>query len=162
MLYFATVPLLLLTGTALAAGLALSGYFVEDNRQRVSMPFFQGLSAMEEKPPLLTIATIRQPRQQPGRDIFSSVIAVPEPKEITTRTDQQLELNEIFLGMTIVKGTQRFCLTNGVLMREGEGNNNFIVKSIEPDGVWYRVGDRDVFLYTGEKIYLDFNRIIDN
>jgi len=148
-LYFAAVPLLLSAGVALAAGLSLSGYFME-KPQEDSLPYFQAAPVIEEKES--QAKTVQDQTLQVARDIFSSA-AVDTDKEITITPE--VELNEISLSLTVVKGMKRLCLTNGVMLEEGEGGNNFIDKSIWPDGVWYLVSDQDVWIQTGEKIYLD-------
>ncbi len=149
-LYFATVHLLLAAGISLAVYLALSGYFGKEDRPGVALPFFTGIDSAEETLSKLQTDIISQ-NWQPERNIFSSAAVAPEQSETETKTDL-LETGKykISLGLIIVKGKKRFCLTNGVLLGEGEGGSHFMVTRIEPDGVWYRIGDKDIHLQVGE------------
>lgn len=154
-LYFATVHLLLGVGVALAVYLSLSGYFGKEDRQGVALPFFMGIDYKEEAPARLQTGIIRQ-HWQSERDIFSSVAVIPEQDKTEIKpTIMGAEKYTISLGLIIVKGDKRFCLTNGILLGEGEGGSNFMVTRIETDGVWYRVRDRDIRLQVGETIYID-------
>jgi hypothetical protein len=146
--YFVAVPLLFAAGVTLALYFSLSGYFDQEDQRRIDIPFFAGLDFEKET------GRTRQPWYW-QRDIFSSATVAPEQNTTATEQDLEAELNEIVLAMTIVKGAKRFCLTNGILLGEGEGGRGFMVIRIEPDGVWYRVGGREVWLKTGDKIYLN-------
>lgn len=143
-LYFAAVPLFLIFSTLLVLWLTL---FNDSERSRgVNLPRF------DYKPPanetVQSDVVIHSDPVKPQRDIF--LINRGSKKE-----EQPLEMHEVALGLVIVKGNKRFCLTNGVLFEKGQGGLGFIVHRIEANGVWYRIGDRDIFLQTGEKVNVD-------
>lgn len=152
--YFAFVHMLLAVGVILAVYLALSGHFGREAKQRLSLPVFTGMDFREDMPLKKQTDKIKALQLwYPKRDIFRADAVVYEQPE--TEPETAVDLEEISLELIIVKGAKRFCLTNGVLLGEGEGSINFTVISIEPDGVWYQVGDREIHLQVGGKIYLN-------
>lgn len=143
--YFAIVPLALVVGTALAVWFAL----FSDSDQKlpgVTLPFFS-YQAPENKMAAYHV-DLDHTSDKPIREIFH-VAAGAKQKE------QSLDVNEVALGMVIVKGKKRFCLTNGIMYKEGEGNGDFTVHSIQSNGVFYQIGDKTVFLQAGENVNVD-------
>lgn len=144
-LRFVAVPLVLLLGVLLVFWLI----FFSGSRQLsqgITLPVFEyrapGSDSADTKKPL------DKKIDRTVRDIFQ-IGMVSEIKE------QSLDLNEVALGLVIIKGDKRFCLTNGLLFKEGGQGNGFTVDRIESNGVWYQVGNRTLFLETGEKVNVD-------
>ncbi len=144
-LCFAIVPLTLVVGTALAVWFALFSNS-DQKMPGVTLPFFS-YQAPEGKTAAYHV-DLDHTSDMPIREIFH-VAAGAKQKE------QSLDVNEVALGMVIVKGKKRFCLTNGVMYKEGEGNGYFTVHSIKSNGVLYQIGDETVFLQAGENVNVD-------
>jgi hypothetical protein len=86
--------------------------------------------------------------EEPRRNIFGfSTVAKKEEKN--------LEIMELALGLIAVKGQRRFCLTNGVMLAEGESGNGFLVYRIEENRVWYKIGKSLLYLQPGDRISVD-------
>ena len=73
---------------------------------------------------------------------------------------------ELALGLIAVKGQRRFCLTNGVMLAEGESGNGFLVYRIEENRVWYKIGKSLLYLQPGDRISVDtegnISGVVDN
>ncbi len=145
-LYFAAVPLACVAGTSVAVWLAVFSY-TDSHRQRISLPVFD-YSAAKGRLPVEEIAVKSREPVQHVRDFFQTD-TVAGKQELT------LDFQKIALGMVIVKNDKRFCLTNGIQYGEGQGGSIFTVHRIEPNGVWYLVGMKKIFLQTGEKVNVD-------
>lgn len=144
-IYFVIVPLVLLVGTTIAVWLALFNNS-DMNGLKVTLPFFS--YQVPETAPATSSVDIEQDKKYAVRDIFK-VVTGPEKQM------QSVDTHQVDLGLVIVKGEKRFCLTNGVLYKEGEGNDDFTVHSIESNGVRYQVGNTIIFLRTGESANVD-------
>ena len=144
-LYFALVPIVLLAGTSVAVWLAVFGH-ADDQARPPALPYFNYQAP--EKALLV---------QQPGLVLNSSQTQKDLFRIDTTagNLEQQLELNDLALGMIIANDNKRLCLTNGVLFHEGDKGNGFTVDRIESHRVWYQIGSRKIFLRIGEKVTID-------
>ncbi len=144
-IYFAIVPFTLVIGTALAVWFALFSNG-DKKMDRVTLPHFNYQAP--ERTTARFHVDLDHSSSEPDREIFL----------VSSRTvgkKKSLDMNEVTLGLVIVKGQKRLCLTNGVLYREGEGNDDFTVQSIKSNGVLYQIGDETVFLQAGEKVNVD-------
>jgi hypothetical protein len=143
--YFVLVPLLLAAGTGIAVWLALFNE-PEGIEELVTLPFFS--YQVPEKTAIHSPTDMQHIPGTPVREIFS-ITAAPGKNE------QLLSTHEVGLGIVVVMGDKRFCLTNGVIYKEGEGNSDFTVHTIEANGVRYQIGDKTVFLQAGERLTVD-------
>lgn len=144
-LYYAAVPLVLIIGILIAVWMALFSDS-EKKSQGLNLPFFDYQAP--ENVPVYSDILLNRTSVQPVRDIFLM-------DSISGKQENLLELHEVALGMVILKGEKRFCLTNGELFKEGESGNAFTVRRIESNGVWYQIGQKEIFLQAGEKVNVD-------
>ncbi len=144
-LYFVAVPFALVVGITLALWLALFND-AERKSRKIPLPFFD--YQIPDTESVHKVTPLDVPQETTARGIF-------HVDTISSKPEQVLDLHEVALGLVIVSGEKRFCLTNGVLYKEGEGGSGFIVRKIESNGVWYQFGNKDTFLQTGEKVNID-------
>ncbi len=144
-IYFAIVPFTLIVGTALAVWFALFSD-ADKKMDRVTLPHFS-YQAPGEKSAKFHV-DLDHGSKEPVREIFHVAAGAVEK-------ERSLDMNEVALGLVIVKGQKRFCVTNGVMYKEGEGNEDFTVHSIKSNGVLYQIGDEAVFLQAGDNVNVD-------
>ncbi len=87
-------------------------------------------------------------RQEAHNNIFGSEV-------VAKQEDRNLETMELSLGLIVIKGKNRFCLTNGVMLAEGASVNGFQVQRIEENRVWYKIADSFCSLQPGERKNID-------
>ena len=78
---------------------------------------------------------------------FGSIGRIAKSKE-----EKGLDLQEVHLEMIVVTGSQRTCLVNGRIMREGQEQKRFMIERIEPQGVWFRTTEETFRLTVGERV----------
>ena len=144
-IYFVLVPFTLVVGTALAVWLALFSD-ADEKTSRVTLPHFT------YQAPEGNVETFHVDLDHNSGDAVREIFQVAAG---TVEKERSLDMNEVALGLVIVKGQKRFCLTNGVMYKEGEGNDDFTVHSIKSNGVLYQIGDDTVFLQAGENVNVD-------
>jgi hypothetical protein len=144
-LFFATVPIVLVLGTLVAIWLTLF-IDLENEAQKISLPVFHYQSP--ERADITQAVDHKRNYTSAGQDIFKIETTL-------AHQEQELELHQVALGMVIVKDDKRFCLTNGLLYKEGAKGSGFTVHRIETDGVWYQVGSKKIFLQAGQKVNVD-------
>jgi len=97
--------------------------------------------------------------EEPRRNIFGL-------STVAKKKEKNLEIMELALGLIAVKGQRRFCLTNGVMLAEGESGNGFLVYRIEENRVWYKIGKSLLYLQPGDRISVDtegnISGVVDN
>jgi hypothetical protein len=158
-LYFAAIPLtLVLTG-----GIALwFGAIHSKSQFQNSSLQLPGFNYQETQPDPDTQPADSKPAtkrislesNEPQRNIFgTSTVAVAVA--VDEKEEQSLEIMELTLGLIVVKGKSRFCLTNGVMLAEGAAGNGFLVHRIEENRVWYKVAEALLYLRPGDKVNVD-------
>ncbi len=94
---------------------------------------------------------------QPTQDVAAGVIQ-KEPflggtgAPVVASEDEPLDLQEIQLGMIVVSGEVRLCLTNGRIMSAGHQESRFTIEQISEQGVWYTTARDRFFLTVGDKV----------
>ena len=122
------------------APLRLPDFTYQANRQKPATILPPPL--IEKKIPSVTV-------KESQRNIFGfSTVAKKEE-------EKSLKIMELSLGLIVVQGKQRFCLTNGVTLAEGETGNGFLVHRIEENRVLYKIGEVLLYLHPGDKITVD-------
>lgn len=152
MLFFAAVPitLMLASSAAIWFGAIREPQF---QKQPLLVPEFNYQANTQDynnqiSTPLPGIEPSSLNLKEPQRNIFGfSTVAKKEEKNLT--------IMELALGLIVVKGQRRFCLTNGVMLAEGEAGNGFLIHRIEENRVWYKIGDALLYLQPGDRISVD-------
>ena len=152
-LYFAAIPLALFltSGIAIWFGAIHSKSEFQSSPQRLPAFNFQAgeLKVIPALPDLQTeqkISPLSLRKSQ--RNIFGF-------STVSKKEEKSLEIMELALGLIVVKGKQRFCLTNGVMLTEGEAGNGFQIHRIGENRVWYKIGETLLSLHPGDKISVD-------
>ncbi len=70
---------------------------------------------------------------------------------------EDLNLRELVLGLVVVTNTERYCLSNGIMMSEGQKSGRFAVTTITEEGVWYTSRSDHFFLRVGERVSIDYD-----
>lgn len=70
---------------------------------------------------------------------------------------EDLSLRELMLNLVVVSATDRYCLSNGTVMSEGQGSGRFTIDTITEEGVWYESSSNRFFLQVGERVYIDYS-----
>ncbi len=152
-LYFAAIPLALVLTSSVAIWFGAIHSKAEFQTSPLRLPDFN-YQAGEQKsvstlpPPLHEKMFPSHTLKEPHRNIFGfSTVAKKE--------ETSLEIMELALGLIVVKGKQRFCLTNGVMLAEGEAGNGYLIHRIEANRVWYKINEALLYLQPGERISVD-------
>ncbi|MBL4904186.1 MAG: hypothetical protein JKY62_16295 [Desulfocapsa sp.] len=142
-LCFVAVPVSLVLASAVAIwfGAIRDSQFQESS---LRVPGFDYRKDTQEyKEPSTTFKS-----EEPRRNIFGF-------NKVGKKEEKNLEMMELGLGLIVIKGQRRFCLTNGVMMAESQSGNGYLVYRIEENRVWYKIGKSLLPLQPGDKISVD-------
>ena len=152
-LYFATVPLVLVLAGIVAIWFGAIHSQSSFQRSPLRLPDFN-YQAMEQN----SIGSL--PAHLPEKKTHS--LTLKEPRRnifgfttVAKKEETNLKIMELALGLIVVKGKQRFCLTNGVMFAEGEAGKGFLIYRIEENRVWYKIGEALLYLQPGDRISVD-------
>lgn len=96
-----------------------------------------------------------------GAEMVSADVVKREPflggtgAPVEETDGELLDLQQIQLGMIVVTGDVKLCLTNGRMMAAGRTEPRFTIEEISEQGVWYRTPIDRFFLTVGDKVSVD-------
>lgn len=152
-LSFATIPVALVLASAAAIWLGAIHSKSKFQSPPLRLPSFN-FQASEQR------STSHLPTAQPEKKRSSHALRETHKNifgigTVAIKEESALEIMELALGLIVVKGENRFCLTNGVMIAEGGKGMGFQVHRIEENRVWYRVGESFLSLQPGERKSID-------
>lgn len=150
---FATVPLALILTSGISIWFGAIHSKTDFQSSPLRLPDFnyqagtqKSITALPAPLPVKKIPSLTL--EEPRRNIFGFTT-------VAKKEETNLEIMELALGLIVVKGKQRFCLTNGVMLAEGEAGNGFLIYRIEENRVWYKIGAALLNLHPGDKVSVD-------